>query len=338
MATIKVRWHVNELENVMTLFDVMKVHRSPTGEEGSFVEITTEGTRVPLVAGVENYLYDDTAGDPTYYYAISYYNSATTEASNLSDAKRGDLSSYISLADIRNEGFTESMVGDEAVIRGIERATATVDHVTRQWFTPKVRTFTLDGRPGEELPLNVPIIAITAVEIDGTAYEVSDFIIYNRHLTQGLLAPDDRNHPRIAWANADYTSSYLSSYGARQFLRKRAHVKLTGVFGYTELGMSETPAETEAGSQVPVSYGETPGPIKYATTLLSIQYMHSALSGDGVVFSNRRRVVEERTRDQNYRLSDASAWNAADIYGFTGDIEVDQILSSYMAPLDAGAI
>jgi len=83
MATIKVRWTVSELENVMSLYDVQKVYRSTVGAPYTWVEITGVATRVPLVAGVTNYLYDDIAGSADYYYAFSYFNSATLLESSL---------------------------------------------------------------------------------------------------------------------------------------------------------------------------------------------------------------------------------------------------------------
>ena len=58
MSTIKVRWHVNELANVMDLFDVQKVYRA-SAADGPWTEITAAMTRVPLVEDVEDYLFDD---------------------------------------------------------------------------------------------------------------------------------------------------------------------------------------------------------------------------------------------------------------------------------------
>ena len=89
MATIKVRWTVAELANVMTQFDTQKVYRSDN-QTGPWVEITTGVTRVPFVAGQTGYYFDDLTGDPNKWYAITYYNTATLHESNLSTPVKGD--------------------------------------------------------------------------------------------------------------------------------------------------------------------------------------------------------------------------------------------------------
>ena len=89
MATIKVKMVVSNLSNVMLVFDSLKVYRATT-VDGSYAEITTPSTRPALVAGQIVYEYIDSTGDPDYYYKSSYYNSATTQESSLSDAVQGE--------------------------------------------------------------------------------------------------------------------------------------------------------------------------------------------------------------------------------------------------------
>ena len=341
MATMKVRWTVSDLDNVMSLFDVQRVWRATSLSPADWVEVTTLATRVPLVAGVTAYLFDHTAGDPSYYYAVSYYNSATTAESSLSDPVRSDVSGYLTVDDIRNEGFTSTMVDDAAVVRGIQRANAIIERVTGQWFEPRTRTFQLDGKPGQDLLLDVPIIAITSFgvvdyrgEID--AIELDDVWVYNRHLTQGLTQPDDRVNPRIAWRDLLPTGMRAQRQSERRFVHGRRNIQVAGVFGYTELDPLVVPAETAPGSQIPVDYGETPALIKLAATLLTIRYMYPRQGGDGDAFAVRARVVSERTRDQAYTLSSPTANDAA--YGMTGDIEVDKILSMFIAPAQFGVV
>jgi len=90
MATIKVRWSVDELVNVMSQFDTQKIYRSTTGETGAYSEITGIGTRVDFVADQEDYYYDDLSGDSAYFYKVSYYNTSTTNESTVSDPISGD--------------------------------------------------------------------------------------------------------------------------------------------------------------------------------------------------------------------------------------------------------
>lgn len=341
MATVKIRWTVGDLANVMSLYDVQRVWRSPSLSPASWTEITGLATRVPLVAGQTAYLFDDTTGDPSYYYAVSYYNSVTTLESNLSDPMRADLSGYLTVQDVRDEGFTATMVDDASVIRGIQRATAIIDRVTRQWFEPRVRSFRLDGRQGQDLLLQMPIIAMTSLALVDYRGELDpidsdDVWVYNRHLTQGLLNPDDRHNPRISWRDLLPAGIRSERRAERKWVKGRGNIYVSGVFGYTELSSLSTPAETAPGSQIPVDYGDTPELIKMACLLLTIRQMYPRATGDGDAFMMRARVIEERTRDQSYQLGDASEEDNA--FGMTGDIEVDKILSMFMAPMQVGVV
>lgn len=340
MATIKVRWSVSELANVMSLFDTQKVYRSATGEDGSFSEITGVGTRVDLVTGVTSYLYDDTAGDPSYYYAVSYYNSSTTAESSLSDPIRGDLSGYCSILDIREQGLSESDASDSQVVAGITRATRLIERITGMWFEPRTRTFRLDKRQGRDVSLDIPIIAVTSFEILDEPVSLDYLWVYNRHLTQGLLNPDDRNNPRMEWREEYNLRIYGDSIRSYEpFTAWPMRYKISGVFGYTELDPSVSPSETESGSQVPADYGETPELIKYACMRLVMRYAHTIASGKGDDLSRAQRVVEEQTVDQSYKLSSLSGDAAGDAaFGMTGDREVDQILTMYTRPMSVGAI
>jgi hypothetical protein len=91
MATvIKLKIQVDELDNVLTKFDRIKVYRSTTGISGPFVELTVAATRLILIQGQTQYIYDDVAGEITYYYKTSYFNSVTALESDLSAPELGD--------------------------------------------------------------------------------------------------------------------------------------------------------------------------------------------------------------------------------------------------------
>lgn len=336
MATIKFRWTVDELENVMSLFDVQRVYRA-TSSAGPWVEITTPLTRVALVADQTAYYYDDAAGAAGYYYAVSYYSTATTNESELSEPTRVDSNGYLTVDDVRQEGFTAAMVSDEQAARGIKLATAYIDRVTRRWFEPRTRTFRLDGNRGQDLLFDIPLISVTSLAMWDEAVELGDVWIYNRHLTQGLLSPDDRDNPRIAWRDEVLTERLRRDYqGIARWDRGRGNIVISGVFGYTELDPLDVPGETSAGSQVPISFGETPPLIKRACMLLAIRFMYPYASGSGEEFRVRARIVSESTADQSYSLAGPTSGDSA--YGITGDLEVDNILMAYMAPAAVGVI
>jgi len=341
MAAIKFRWTVNELANVLTKFDVQKVYRSTAGPTGPWNEITTPATRVPLVAGVESYLYDDMAGDASYYYASAYFNTSTLEESNLSDPIRGDLVGYITIEDVRAQGFTDPPYSDAQVIDAIETATAIIDTVTGKWFEPRTRTFKLDGRidvRGVDLLLKIPIIAATKLTIDDEEQNLEDFIVYNRHLTQGLSNPDDRYNPHIAW---DDHYALLPPYPVRigfgePFLTGRQLIELEGIFGWTELGASDPVGETTPGSQVPLSYGDTPKLIKRAALMLVADNIEPI--ADGGTIGPSGPVTKEKTRDQEVTFASGSKTATAAAYSLTGNVRVDAMLMAFQAPLGLGAV
>jgi len=340
MAVVKVRWDVEELANVMSQFDVQRVYRSETGEP-PWDEVTVPATYVPLVAGVTSYLFDDLAGEPSWYYAVSYFDTVSGTESSLSDPLIPGLSGYLEVEDIREEGFTDSMVTDAQIIRGIQRSSRMIDRITRQWFEPRTRTFHLDGKRGQDLLLEVPIIAVTNLSLvdyrgELDEIELGDVWIYNRHLTQGLMNPDDRHNPRISWRDLLPSSSTRARWSERRFVEGRRNIQIAGVFGYTEIDPLLTPGETESGSQIPSDYGDTPELIKLACTLLTIKQMYPKSTSDGDDFVVRARVIEQRTRDQMYQLADIPEADAA--YGMTGDIEVDKILAMFMAPTAVGVV
>lgn len=336
MSTVKVRWSVDELANVMTLFNTQRVYRSTTGSTGTYAEITTGGTRVPLVAGVTAYLFDDVAGSDAYWYKVDYYHTLTAAYSDPSAPIRATLTTYATVAALRDEGLPTT-VDDARAVLGLERATATIDRVTRQWFEPRTRTFIVDANGGRDLLLNVPIITATSTTIITEAVPAADLVIYNRHLTQGLLNPDDRANPRIAWREYDYPAGIGSlERGARQWFPGRQRVTIVGVFGYTELGATDTPGETSPGSQVPVSYGATPDLIRYCCLRLALRYAYPLASGSGDDIRNQRRLTGETTRDQSYSLAAPGA--AGGSWGATGDEEVDSLLTTFMAPFACGVV
>jgi hypothetical protein len=337
MSTIKVRWVVEELTNVMSLFNKMKVYRA-VAAIGPWVEITNVSTRVSLAAGVTSYLYDDTAGTTSSWYEISYFNSVTLVESSMSDPIRGDFTGYVTIDEVRAEGLTATVADDGRVALAIEKSSALIDRITGMWFEPRTRSFRLDCKRGDRIPFEIPIIAITALTVEGGVIDLTiadgEVFIYNRHLTQGLMSPDDRQDPHISKQGGD-TQDDLGFYAyQRRFESGFGQIEVTGVFGWTELGRHETPGETVADSQVPLSYGETPALIKQACLRLVLKYAYPLVGGEGEDIAMRRRLTGESTRDQSYSLAAPSAADSA--YGMTGDVEVDRILSMFQKPTYVG--
>lgn len=90
MAVINLKIVVSNLDAVRDVFDRIKVHRSTTGIDGPYVEITTPATRIQFSDNQIIYEYTDENGDPDYYYRSSYFNSLSTLESSLSDPQQGE--------------------------------------------------------------------------------------------------------------------------------------------------------------------------------------------------------------------------------------------------------
>ncbi len=88
------------LASVREQFDRLKVYRATAGVGGPYVELTTPTTRIPLEEGRVVYEYQDTAGNPDYFYRISYYNVATMLESSKSDPQQGEGDSALDILSV----------------------------------------------------------------------------------------------------------------------------------------------------------------------------------------------------------------------------------------------
>lgn len=341
-AIANLTWQVDETTLaglVAAGYDAWKVERDPgTG----FAEISFATTRPPLASDVLRYVYSDGAaptdanGDPDADYRATPYRTSdgATGTPVVADAVRRG---YITPQDIWDEGYVNPPWTPAKLWRGIDRATAAIDSICRQWFEARYAQFVFDGTDHDQLWLDIPVCALHAVLQDDVTVERSDLEVYNRHLTRGQLNPDDRANPKVTYA-LDFPAGYR---GRRRriyadsalFGCGRKNVTLKGVFGYTELGAGDYAAETAASSQVPVSYGQTPADIRRAALLLTLTYMMPA--EDQEEASLQSRITGIKTRDQSITFADPS--DADSGFGLTGNVEVDNILMRYSGPLRMGA-
>lgn len=322
MAAIKLRIIVNELSNVLTQFDQIKVYRSTTGQSGPFSEISGPGTRVPLVSPTALYEYIDAAGDPVYWYRFSFYNSGTAAEGTASPPIQGEGSSgrYCTVQDIRDEGFTVAMYSDARVTAAIGRASKWIEHFTGRWFEPRNLDFTFDGSGRRSLYLEQPIIEITQVAVDDVDLDLAaDVLVYNRHITAGLTDPDDRENPRLEMLEP-LESVHLYALGLKVFPLGQQNIRIVGTFGYTDFDGT--------GS------GMTPDLIRRACVLLTVRELPALASADRDDMRNRWRISELKTRDQTikYGSTSRSDLGPAGVGIYTGDPEIDQILLRYRRP------
>jgi hypothetical protein len=185
----------------------------------------------------------------------------------------------------------------------------------------------VDGGGCHALQLHHPIIAASKAELlssfDALLCEIldSDLRVYNRHLTDGLVAPDDRNNPKIemlaltsGWPGPSAIPVMREWYWPRGPL----NVVVTGVFGYTD----------PDGSTV----GMTPLLIRHACKLLVMREFPTLTAfDDREDRRDRWRLSSERTRDQARSMAPRTG------KGLTGDAEVDFLLDGYRMPPMFGA-
>jgi hypothetical protein len=240
---------------------------------------------------------------------------------------------YALVSDLRDEGVTDSDATDARLARLVLLASQYVDRVTGRFFEPRPMTLTVDGSGGRIQLLGHPIIAIRSVKMFvGMFAELgvlpvipSFFRVYNRHLTQALLDPDDREDPRLEffhWSDllgVHATPAGHLGLGSLVWLPGVQNVVIDGLFGYTD----------PDGTQV----GRTPDLIRHVTKLLVMREIPKMTDLTRREERQKRwRLTGERTRDQGYNLE------ALRLHGsYTGDPEIDNVLVAYQRPAQAGA-
>jgi hypothetical protein len=235
-----------------------------------------------------------------------------------------DASLYCSIDDVRAEGVSIAAASDDRVLRKISVASRLIDKWTGRWFYPRELELTLDGRGISTLRFGAPIISISSVVIDyfltdpAEGYEVNQesIEVYNRHITQGLTDPDDRNDPRITIRFYDEQRVRLATPGPIvTFPKGKQNVLVRGVFGYTEQDLSTPILIREACISM---------------TLLELSPKAKSLGvGTGL-------IKREKTREQEIEYGDPT--KSAIQGAFTGDPKIDMILAAYRRPPALGAV
>jgi hypothetical protein len=236
---------------------------------------------------------------------------------------------YCLLSDIRDEGVTTTQASDERVQMLIRTWSRYIDKITGRWFEPRELTIDVDGYNGRDILLDIPIIAIRAIysgwdgdvwSVNSQPLDVGDYRVYNRHLTQGLLMPDDRENPKISMVGAMIGFRRLS--GAN-FADGQQNIRVVGTFGYTE---GAGPGYANAGG--------TPDLIRYVCKRLVIRNIHKlGVASTTVTAIQPDRIIRMKTRDQEVEMARLAMHGA-----FTGDPEIDQVLVQFVRPPILGAV
>lgn len=223
---------------------------------------------------------------------------------------------YVEVHELRTEGVSSASATDARLVGLIDEATRTIDKVTRQFFEPRQATLRLDGRGAPTIELPVPPIELTRLSVDSEGLQPFAFIS-SAPFGFGL----DPSALLIVGSpiGAGYDGARLTLRHGLVFPKGQGNVIATGRWGYTE--DDGTPD------------GRTPLAVKRACILLVLRGLHPLADDAAFEARSRWRIIEERTRDQSYRLDS----NRGGGLSLTGDPEVDALLIPYVRRSPVGA-
>jgi hypothetical protein len=186
----------------------------------------------------------------------------------------------------------------------IAEASSLIDRVTGWFFEPRLLTLRLSGRDARTIELPVPPIRVDRLVLDSAelSLDPSELLVVGAPIRPGFDGPR------------------LTRRRACVFPRGHGNVVAEGLWGFTEDDGTPT--------------GRTPPAIRRATMLLVLRSMAPLADDASFEARSRWRIIEERTRDQSYKLESTKASTAA---ALTGDPEVDALLSLYVRPTAMGA-
>lgn len=210
---------------------------------------------------------------------------------------------YASVADLRSEGVTVASASDERIAGLLAEASAFVDHVTGWFFEPRQMVLRMDGRGAPSIEPPYPPIRLDELLVGGIAASVDP----------------DSTSVRGAPVAPGFDAPRITLLWGCVFPKGRENVVASGLWGYTEPDGSVT--------------GQTPPAIRRAVTMLVLRWLPLLGGTEAASAKSQWRVIEERTRDQSYRLAPAPVVSAA----FSGDPEIDLLLARYRKPIGLGA-
>lgn len=239
---------------------------------------------------------------------------------------------YSLLSDARTFLGLTPEVTDAHLQRLIVRASRYVERTTGRVFEPRFAYRRVNGNSSRKLLLGDPVIAVSSVGIDTQPTQTGDLAVeldllrvYNRHLTEGLLDPDDREDPMIEFVHSDdllgikFIPFRGISLRSLAFPYGVQNVHVRGVFGYTEPDGSP--------------WGETPELIQHVTRLIVARELPKVGTDAREDAQWRWRVKSEKARDVQIDMVDPRKWGE-----MLGDPEIDSILASFTRGPRIGAV
>lgn len=223
---------------------------------------------------------------------------------------------YASVAEVRAEGVSQASASDARVMVLLDEATRTIDRATGQYFEPRLAKFRLDGRGTPTIELPVPPARLDALRVDYEDRQPFPFIAASPF--DFLLDPSTLVIVGAPVGPA-FDGARLTLRHGLLFPKGHGNVIAAGLWGYTE----------DDGTPL----GRTPLAVKRACILLVLRGVLPLADDAAFEARSRWRILEERTRDQSYRL-DA---NRGGGLWLTGDPDVDALLTPYVRSSPLGA-
>lgn len=211
---------------------------------------------------------------------------------------------YASAIDLRAEGVTVAEASDARLGLLLDEASRLVDRLTGYFFEPRLHSLHLSGRDAPSIELPVPVIRLDRLTVGDMELPL------DAHTLLVVGAP----------IQPGFDSPRLTRRHGRTFPRGHGNVVAEGLWGFTE----------EDGTPT----GRTPPAIRRATMLLALRWMAPLADDASFEARSRWRILEERTRDQSYRLDRSKASASANL---TGDPEIDALLALYVRATPVGA-
>jgi len=232
---------------------------------------------------------------------------------------------YTTVSAMRDAGVTTAQASAGKLRDLIELASQYVEHFTGRFFVPVAKTILVDGNGARGLLVNEAIVSVANVNILLAVFEPSESLVdpasirvFNRHLTQCLLDPDDRDNPKIEFFFHDTTPGAVTFLHGFRWIEGTQNIEIEGVWGFTD----------PDGTPI----GRTPLLIEQATKLLVLRNLPDLDDEDAKDDINRASFVTElRTRDQQIKYGFPGS-GAASVGAFTGNPEIDNILARYTRP------
>ena len=209
---------------------------------------------------------------------------------------------YATVPDLRAEGVTEAQATDARLLTLIDEASRLIDRLTGWFFEPRDASYRLDGRGTPSIEPPAPPIRLDSLTAAGAAVPMDsdNLLIVGAPVQPGFDAPR------------------LTRRHGQSFPKGVGNIEAEGRWGYTE----------DDGT----SEGRTPLEIRRACMMLVMTRL--PLLGDADAMDearNRWRIIEERTRDQSYKLDKPGTTVTS-----SGDPAVDEILLRFRRPQGLG--